>query len=69
MPELGVAHSGEIAAAGWELDAPAANTPELFVRRFSLKTASGETYTGVLMLMSMPDGTIDATLTVYRPSR
>ena len=51
------------------LDAPAANTTELFVRRFTLKAASSETLVGLLTLMAMPDATIDAALTIHRPSR
>jgi hypothetical protein len=69
VPELGAMHSNEIAAAGWTLDASAADTTELFVRRFTLKTAPGETLVGLLTLMAMPDATIDAALTIHRPSR
>jgi hypothetical protein len=69
VPELGAMHSNEIAAAGWTLDASAADTTELFVRRFTLKTASSETLVGLLTLMAMPDATIDAALTIHRPAR
>jgi hypothetical protein len=68
LMSLGDAYADQIGRAGWQV-AAAHTTPTTLVRRFARVLPSGERLDGLLVLRTMSDGTVDASLTVHRPAR